>query len=206
MLIADELAVLLTRERGGFRCGSYDVADTLAGGLLVELSLEEQVSGEIDSADFWKRRRVQQESGEPPSDPRLARTWELITTTAVGAVQRAVAKHAKDIVLPALVQQEILSATPRPLIGPRYTLLDESLRVHLTEELVPIVMTGAPADERQRNLVWLLNGAYSLRPALGIELRHSVTVHQNLRALGKPTWPAKAAIDAMVGRRAAAAS
>lgn len=206
MLIADELAVLLTREKGGMRTTGLDVADTLAGGLLAELALEKQVSGDVDPEDFWGRRRVRQDSAEPPADPRLARTWELITSPSVGAVQRAVAKQAREIVLPALAEQEVLSVTPRVLIGPRYALLDESLRTRLQDEFVPIVLEGAPADERQRAIIWLLHGANCLRQALGLELREWVTIQRHVRALGKPTWPAKAAIDAMVGRRAAAVS
>ena len=123
-----------------------------------------------------------------------------------GAVQRKVAKSARDLVLPPMVTAEVLTTVPRVLIGPRYDLIDESVRERLRQPLLATVKDGAPADQRTRTQLWLLNGAYCLRQALGLEMRDSLTVNRAVRDLGRPGWPEKPAVDAMVGRRAAAAS
>src|SRR4051794_5750832 len=92
----------------------------------VATSIRPTSGGGAAPADVWGRRGVRKESGEPPADRRLAQAWELIASPGVTATHRALAKQAADIVLPTLVRQEILSSTPRPLLGPRYSLLDET--------------------------------------------------------------------------------
>ena len=207
MLIAEELAVLLTKERGGWQPTGHDVADVLAGGLLAELVVEGFIDREVDPDDIWSRRRVQPQSQEPPGDPVLAEAYAVIgQDQGAGAVQRRLAKSARDLVLPRMVTAELFTTVPRVLIGPRHDLVDEAVRERLRQPLLATVMDGAPADQRTRTQLWLLNGAFCLRQALGLPVRDSMTVNRAVRALGKPTWPEKPAIDAMVGRRAAATS
>lgn len=204
MLIAEDLAVLLTKERGGWHPTGHDVADVLAGGLLAELVAEGFIDREVDPNDIWARRHVQPQTQEPPGDPVLAEAYQLVgQDRGAGAVQRRLAKAARDLVLPRLVTAEVLSAVPRALIGPRYDLVDESLRAELQAPLLATVVDGAPADQRTRTMMWLLHGAYCLRQALGVSARETFTVSRAVRDLGRPSWPEKPAIDAMVGRRAA---
>lgn len=206
MLIAEELAVLLTKDRGGWHPTGHDVADVLAGGLLAELVAEGFIDREVDPADIWARRRVRHQAEEPPGDPLLAEVYSSIAQDqGAGAVQRRLAKASRDLVLPRLVTAEVLTTVRRPIIGPRYDLVDEGVRRRLREPLLATVLDGAPADQRIRTQMWLLNGAYCLRQALGLELRESLRVHRAVRELGRPGWPEKPAIDAMNGRRAAAA-
>ncbi len=205
--IAEDIALLLIRDRGGWYCSGADAADSLAGGLLAELADEGFLDREVDESDFWSRRRVRSQSVEPPSDPSLARVWQEISNDKGAiAVQRTVAKIARDLVMEPLVRAETVSRTPRMLLGPRYQLLETTRRDALRAELLPIVLDGGEADPRQRGIIQLLQGAYCLRQALGRPLKGSLAIGRGVRALGKPGWPEKTAIDQMVGRRAAAAS
>ena len=204
---AEEIALLLIRDRGGWYCSGADAADCLAGGLLAELTTEGFLDREVDEADIWSRKRIRSQSVEPPSDPVLAQAWETISEQSGAiAVQRTLAKTARDLVMEPLVRAETVSRTPRLLLGPRHQLLETTRRDAVRAELLPIVLDGADADDRQRGIIQLLNGAYCLRQALGLPLSQTMAVGRGVRALGKPVWPEQTAIRQMVGRRAAAAS
>lgn len=205
--VADDLAVLMLRDNGGWRCTGADAADVLAGALIAELVAEGFLDRQADPDDFWSRQRVHAQSVEPPTDPILARVWDLVTGgKGAQAVQRQVAKESRTLVMDALARREVVSTTPRPVLGPRHTLLDIDHRDRLRAELTPIVVEQREPDERQRTIIQLLNGAVILRQALGLSFSEGLAVQRGARQLGKPVWPEKTAIDLMVGRRAAVLS
>ena len=219
MLLAEELAILLTRPAtdrragGGWLPTGQDVGDVLAGGLLAELVVEGFLGRQVDHNDIWSRQRVRSDAAEPPPDPVLAQALAAIRDDrSAAAVQRRLARQSRDLVLPRMVEREILSATPRPIIGPRYALIDEAVREQLRAPLVQLALgqTGTQnherdeVDPRHRTQLWLLQGAYCARQALGLAMGDTLALGRGIRALGKPGWPDKWAIDAMMGRRGAA--
>lgn len=205
--VAEEIAVLLLRDRGGWYCTGADAGDSLGGALLAELVFEGFLERAVDESDIWSRRRIRPQSVEPPSDPVLSQVWEAISQDrGATAVQRKVAKMARDLVMETLARAETVSRTPRLFLGPRYGLLETARRDALRTELKAIVLDGAEADDRQRSIIQLLQGANCLRQALGLPLKGSMAIGRGARALGKPAWPEKTAIDQMAGRRAAAAA
>ncbi|MDN5725029.1 MAG: GPP34 family phosphoprotein [Propionibacteriales bacterium] len=201
LLIAEELALITRKPRGGCWFTRPDLDDVLGGALLAELVAEGQLRRDRDGDGG--PRVLQPLLGEPPADPLLAEAWRVVDGSRAGRAQRKVAKLATDRVLTRLAERELVSRQQRSVLSDRWLSLDQLLIDRLRTRLRSVLVNGTEADARSRTMIMLLHGAYVLGKTVGWDAAERSTVRENRRRLGRPEWPERTTIEAIQGRRAA---
>jgi hypothetical protein len=205
--LAEDLLLLLLDPRHGTIAGEgLPLYHVLAGGVLVELALAEDVT--IDDRTTWSGRRVRA-TGEPPADPLLRSTWDRLADRPVD-VHQLIAETGPGLrapVLDRLVERGDLVRERRRLLG---VLPSTALRLGGTGRreavLAPVraaLVDGAEPDTRTAALAGLLSASGSL-PQLHREIPWSGAVHDRGKELERGAWGSEAAAEAV--RRTVAAA
>ncbi|MGD7788254.1 GOLPH3/VPS74 family protein [Propionibacteriaceae bacterium Y1700] len=202
LLIAEELALITLKPKGGCHLMRADLEDVLGGALLAELVAEGQLQRDRDGDSG--PRVLQPLLGEPPADPVLAQVWQAVDGARAGKAQRTAAKLAAATVLPRLAERELVSRERRSVLSDRWAPLDQGLVDDLRQRLQRVLVDGTEADARDRTMIMLLHGAYGLGKSIGYGSGHRAAVRENRKRLGKPEWPERTTIKTIQGRRAAA--
>jgi hypothetical protein len=205
--IAEDLLLLLLDPRHGTVAGEgLPLLHVLAGGVLVELALHEDVT--IDDRTTWSGRRVRATGTEPPPDPLLRATWDRLADrpTDVHQLIAETGPRLRAPVLDRLVERGDLVRERRRLLG---VLPSITLRLGGTGRrdavLGPVraaLVDGAAPDPRTAALAGLLSASGSL-PQLHREIPWSGAVHDRGKQLERGEWGTEAAAEAV--RRTVAA-
>jgi hypothetical protein len=206
--LAEDLLLLLLDPRHGTIAGEgLPLFHVLAGGVLVELALAEDVT--IDDRTTWSGRRVRATGTEPPADALLRTTWDRLADRPVD-VHQLIAETGPRLrapVLDRLVERGDLVRERRRLLG---VLPSTALRLGGTGRreavLAPVraaLVDGAEPDTRTAALAGLLSASGAL-PQLHREIPWSGAVHDRGKELEQGAWGSAAAAEAV--RRTVAAA
>jgi hypothetical protein len=205
--LAEDLLLLLLDPRHGAVAGEgMPLFHVLAGGVLVELALREDVT--IDDRTTWSGRRVRATGTEPPADPLLRSTWDRVADRPVD-VHQLVAETGPRLRAPVLdrlvergdvlrERRRLLGVLPSTALRPGGTGRREAVLAPVRAALVD----GADPDTRTAALAGLLSASGSL-PQLHREIPWSGAVHDRGKELERGAWGAEAAAEAV--RRTVAA-
>lgn len=206
-LVEDLLLLLLDPRHGTVAGEGLALFHVLAGGVLVELALAEDVT--IDDRTTWGGRRVRVTGTEPPADPLLRTTWDRLADRPVD-VHQLIAETGPRLrapVLDRLVERGDLVRERRRLLG---VLPSTALRLGGTGRreavLAPVraaLVDGTAPDTRTAALAGLLSASGSL-PQLHREIPWSGAVHDRGKELERGAWGSEAAAEAV--RRTVAAA
>jgi hypothetical protein len=206
LVAEDLLLVLFDTESGVFRGEGTTLFNVLAGAVLVDLALAENV--ELVDAGMLRGKEVHAVTGNPPTDPVLRGAWDRIAKRPyeVHTMVAAVGPYLREPLVDRLVERGHLRREERRFLGffPTTALVDggTSRRADLIAAVRPVLAEGAEPDTRTAALAALMSASDTL-PQFDREIPWSGAVYTNGKNLERGSW-GTAAAAAVVARAAAA--
>lgn len=208
-LIAEDLLLLLFDPRSGTIAGENTLFYTLAGAVLTELALDDNVA--IDDTPGLTGPRVSAVAGSPPADPLLRDRWEPLVEKPRGTQTflAEVGPRLREPVLDRLVERGHIVRERRKALGliPTTALVDGGTprRAQLVDAVRPVLADGAEPDPRTAVLAALLSASGSL-PVLHRDIPWSGAVYTRGKELEQGDWGASAAGEAVTRTTVAVAT
>jgi hypothetical protein len=205
VLAEDVLLLLFSPQSGVFRGEGSALFHTLAGAVLTDLALQNQV--QIDDRTTLRGRQVRA-VGRPPADPLLRTPWERIANrpTDVHSLILEIGPGLRQTVIDRLVERGQIRIEKRKFLGlfPSSAVVDggSSRRNELLDAVRPVLIDGTTPDVRTGALTGLLSASGQL-PALDPDIRWSGAVYTRGVAMQKGEWGASAAAEAVARTTAA---
>ncbi|RMI13803.1 GOLPH3/VPS74 family protein [Cellulomonas triticagri] len=198
-LVEDLLLLLLDPRSGTFAGEGMPLFHVLAGGVLVDLAVQERLV--IADRSTWRGRLVEA-TGDAPGDPLLRPAWDRAARSPVD-VQVLIAEIGPVLRAPTvdrLVVRGDLRTERRRFLGlfPTQALVDGGTgrRDTLLAPVRAALVDGAEPDDRTAALAALLSASGSL-PALHRDIPWSGAVHDRGKALEAADWGAAEAAEAV---------
>ncbi|GIJ08218.1 GPP34 family phosphoprotein [Micromonospora andamanensis] len=193
--LVEDLLLLLFQPRSGTIAGENTLFYVLAGAVLADLALNEQVT----VAD---RRKVRIVEGHAPSDDLLRSAWDYLSEKPRG-VQTALAAIGPELrkpVLGRLIERGDIRQEDRKVLGLfRTTALRDGgngRRARLLEQVRRVLVDGAEPSVRVAALAALLSGSGTL-PQFYRDIPWSTPVIKRAKELEQGNWGAGAAAEAV---------
>ena len=206
LLAEDVLLLLFDPKNGVFRGEGSTLFHILAGAVLTELAINNQV--EINDRTTLRGREVRVIAGNAPVDPLLLTTWERIEKrpTDVHSLILEIGPHMRAAFIDRLAQRGLIRTEKKKFLGfiPDTAISegDTPRRDELMTAVRAVLLDGAEPEARIGAIVALLSASGQL-PAMDSEIPWSGAVHTRGMAIQKGDWGAEAAAES-VARTAAA--
>jgi hypothetical protein len=206
LLAEDVLLLLFDPQNGVFRGEGSTLFHILAGAVLTELAINNQV--EINDRTTLRGREVRVMSGNPPADPLLLTTWERIEKrpTDVHSLILEIGPPMRAAFIDRLAHRGVIRTEKKKFLGfiPDTAISegDASRRDALMSAVRAVLLEGAEPEARVGAVVALLSASGQL-PAMDREIPWSGAVHTRGMDIQKGGWGAEAAAES-VARTAAA--
>ncbi len=198
-LLVEDLMLLLFDPRSGTIAGEGTLFYTLAGALLADLALRDQLEVEDRPSLLGPKARA---VGDRPDDELLRKVWDQVEDKAknVQGLLAGVGPYLREPVLERLVQAGHVGRERRKLLGliPTTALVGtgSSRRDDLLAEVRPVLVDGADPTPRAGVLVALLSASDSI-PALHRDIPWSGDVYTRGKELERGDWGAGAVGEAV---------
>lgn len=198
-LLVEDLMLLLFDPRSGTIAGEGTLFYTLAGALLADLALRDQLEVEEGRSLLGPKARA---VGDRPDDELLRKVWDQVEdkATNVQGLLAGVGPYLRDPVLERLVQAGHIGRERRKLLGliPTTALVGtgSSRRDDLLAEVRPVLVEGADPTPRAGVLAALLSASDSI-PALHRDIPWSGEVYTRGKELERGDWGAAAVGEAV---------
>jgi hypothetical protein len=202
LLAEDLLLLLLDDERGTTTALWVDVRVPLAGALLAELALREDVIVE-QATSIWRAALVRPTPGAAAEDPVLARALEIVAAKprSAQALLPRLGEGLRDELAARLAAAGILERHDDRVLGifprTRWPAVRSTHEAEVRAQVSRALQEGATPDARTAALVALLSAIEKVPQVLGLRGREGRAAARRASALAEGNWASKAVRDAV---------
>jgi hypothetical protein len=207
-LIAEDLLLLMLDDDSGKLTGTTYLDTGIGGAVLVELALAGCVEV-VKGSGLWARAKVVPAVSDPPSDPLLLESMELVRAkerTAEDLVNR-LGKKRREVLLDRLRERGILEETEERVLGliprRRWPTVDSTHEDDVRRRLANVLLRGASPDERTAALVSVLSALDLAHKVIDRDGLSARDVKKRAKEVAEGDWAAKAVRDSIAAAQAA---